>query len=1306
MSVFEPYVAPDRLGALDRGETFPERQEGAALFADVCGFTAYGERLLSELGEREGAERVAAELSRIYATLLPVVEEHGGAVVGFNGDAVTCFFPGDGGRAATRAAHTMQARLSSGGGLPVKIAIAAGKVLRFSAGAPDVQRLDVLAGSTMDRMARAERYARDGEVVVASEVLEAAGEDAIVASIPAAGFAALRPLGERPPLDSRQAGPRPFLDAALARPFLLPPVYDRLVSGQGDFLAEFRRVTALFVGFDGVDYDHGERVVERMDALVTEVQAVLARRGGHLVKFTAGDKGSYLLGIFGAPVAQDDGIRQAVSAAMELAALDAANGLVHAVRVGVSHGRMLTGAFGTERRRAYDVVGTEANIAARLMQLAAPGEALVTPRVRDACPDFEFRDRGAVALKGRADPVTVFALVGRARAPRASERTATGSPAFLGRDAERARIAGRLRAFAERGHGGTIVVEGDVGIGKTRLLEDLREQAGALGLAVHVGAGDSIEQGTPYLAFRAPLASLLEAGDPEATEARAARLLEGSAERELLPLLSAVIPLATAENEKTAQMTGPARADGTAELVSALFLGARRSRRIVLVIEDTHWIDSASWSVLQHVRRRVPDLLVVISTRPPPRTDPDGRWETLAQFLRGREVERLHLGPLSAEDAVTLACSRLGVAALPGPVARLVSEKAGGHPLFSQELAVALRERGTLSVDGDRCRLKGDTDTLDAGELFDNVEEAITARVDGLRPGEQLALKVASVVGREFSVEDVRRVHPVAEDRARLEALLGVATEMGILGRRGPDGYAFLQAITQEVIYGLLPGAERRALHLGVGRLLEERPESDRGRRYPLLAHHFTRADVPEKAVRYLELAADQARRVYANREAVRHLGDALELGKRVPDVTRVLRARFLRQMGEALLDLGRLAEGRQRLRASAAELDRPAAETPRGLAASLGRGVWSQLLHRRFPSRFLGRDAHARAEILEAARVELGLAKVHFYLNEGPNLVDASLRAMNVAERAGPSPELSLAYSANAVVAGVIPLPAVAEMYGRLAVDTAESTGDPAALARVLVTVAVYDVGVGRWALARERVGRARALFEALGDRRQWEETLAVECPSVLHSGTLAEADALVNRLHASATAREDPHTLSWGLLGQVEVELRRADPSDLGAALARIEAVEGLFESNLGPMEELRAHGLGGLVRLGRGDTTGALASATRGLALAEKHRAASPHTLDGHAAIAATFLGLWEQRPSDATLRSRAKAACRALARYGAVFPIGKPRALIHEARFLRLSGHSGRAARTLDRALRTASELGMLHEAALARRERRP
>ncbi|MBA3470877.1 MAG: adenylate/guanylate cyclase domain-containing protein [Herpetosiphonaceae bacterium] len=175
-ALLRPYLPPDRYAAIVQGITLPDRASGAVLFADISGFTALTAALAAQLGMRRGAEEVTRQIDAVYAALIGVLDHYGGSVVGFSGDAITCWFAADAGGRATRCALAMQTtmaafaarRLPDGttSALAIKVAVASGSVRRFLVGEPAIQRLDVLAGATLERLAQAEALASSGEVVL------------------------------------------------------------------------------------------------------------------------------------------------------------------------------------------------------------------------------------------------------------------------------------------------------------------------------------------------------------------------------------------------------------------------------------------------------------------------------------------------------------------------------------------------------------------------------------------------------------------------------------------------------------------------------------------------------------------------------------------------------------------------------------------------------------------------------------------------------------------------------------------------------------------------------------------------------------------------------------------------------------------------------------------------------------------------------------------------------------------------------------------------------------------------------------
>ncbi|HSH77902.1 MAG TPA: adenylate/guanylate cyclase domain-containing protein [Herpetosiphonaceae bacterium] len=347
--VLSVYIPTDRRHALALDMALPDRMHGAALFADISGFTPLAESLVRALGPHRGAEELTRYLNLVYDALIAVADRFRGSVVTFAGDAITCWFDGDSGRRATACALELQQAmvqfahlaLPSGDtiGLTLKVAVAAGPVRRFVVGDPAIQIIDVMAGVTLDRLAAAEHEAQKGEVVVCAEVVPALDDHAVVAHRADLPYAVVEHMEM-----SVEAVPWPPLlsDAltdAKTRPWLLLPVAERLRSGQGEFLAELRPAVALFLRFEGIDYDADVDAEAKLDAYIRWVQAVFTRYEGFLIELSMGDKGSYLFAAFGAPIVHDDDASRAVVAALALSSAPPELAYIRNVQIGISGDR-------------------------------------------------------------------------------------------------------------------------------------------------------------------------------------------------------------------------------------------------------------------------------------------------------------------------------------------------------------------------------------------------------------------------------------------------------------------------------------------------------------------------------------------------------------------------------------------------------------------------------------------------------------------------------------------------------------------------------------------------------------------------------------------------------------------------------------------------------------------------------------------------------------------------------------------------------------------------------------------------------
>lgn len=416
------YIPMDRRQALARGGALPDRTQGAALFADISGFTPLTESLAHELGFQRGAEEITRQLDRIYDSLIDQIHNFGGSVIAFSGDAITCWFDGDAGlrsaacalamQTAMQAFETIQTPAGTAISIAIKIAIVAGSVRRFLVGTANAHQIEVLAGQLLNDLTELEHEAGRGQVLIADSIATQFADSFEVSewgelSQSGKRFARLTGLTR-----AVAATPWPRLTAesvpdAVARLWLLPAVYEKVHSGKSEFLSELRPTAALMLQFAGIDYDADEHAGDKLHAFVAWAQTVMTRFDGSLVQVTMGDKGSYLYLTFGSPVAHPDDAVRALNAARQLRLPPTKLSFITAIRIGLAYGQMRAGAYGGSAQRVYGVIGDKTNLAARLMMTA--NDILCDEVIYQAAQSvWDFEALPPLAVKGKAQPVAVY----------------------------------------------------------------------------------------------------------------------------------------------------------------------------------------------------------------------------------------------------------------------------------------------------------------------------------------------------------------------------------------------------------------------------------------------------------------------------------------------------------------------------------------------------------------------------------------------------------------------------------------------------------------------------------------------------------------------------------------------------------------------------------------------------------------------------------------------------------------------------------------------------------------------------------
>lgn len=863
------HLAADRRQAVHGGHWLPDREQGCVLFADIGGFTTLTEAMDAKLGAQRGAESLAMCVHRVFDTLVDAVERHHGSIVGFAGDAMTCWFGPGRERAAVACALAMQEAMRDAGQITVpefgavtltlKVSVGGGQARRFIVGDPEAQLLDVLAGPAADCAGDGEKHCRRGEVVVDGETA-ARLRGAVEFSEVRGGYVVAERLREPVAEDPWPAPESTQLDENAVRPWMPPPVYERIRAGQARFLAEFRPVVAMFVSFGGIDYE-ADGAEADLNAFIRQAQATVADNGGSVFDVSMGDKGSYLLAVFGAPTATGSEARGAATAADELRRSGG-----EGVQIGVAIGRVFAGLYSGRFRSAYSILGDVVNVAARLMTNAGAGQVLMSGRAGAALDRrFAIRALQPIAVKGRSAPVAVCELLGTT-SPDVSLSEPRYPLPLVGREQELEVIDAAL-AQAAAGSGGVLAFAGEAGMGKSRLVNAAIHRAGDTGFTV--AGGECQPHGTriAYLPWQpvwnALLSIPLQADDGERRAALLA-VLEASAPEAvpLAPLLSTVLGLPMEDTDATRGMPAPVRK----QLLEQLLCGALRARAgigpLCIVLEDLHWADSLSRDLLSALAGASQDVpvLLVLAYRPP-----DGQPTPALPGAR-----ELRLGELSEGEANQLAALLLThftrEEADPATVA-IVTQRANGNPFYLEELVREIRERG------------GSTDDLPT-----TLESLILGRIDRMTPAQQLTARVASVIGRRIPTEWLIGAYATELDSQRVPRDLIDLSSAGLIVADTPppeEAYVFRHAIVRDVAYETLAYRLRQTLHEELGDYLEQRSESPP---VDLLAYHYARSENTAKEAIYRRLAAEVAIRNGAYPDALAHVERASEIVREQPD--------------------------------------------------------------------------------------------------------------------------------------------------------------------------------------------------------------------------------------------------------------------------------------------------------------------------------------------------------------------------------------------------------------------------------------
>jgi class 3 adenylate cyclase/tetratricopeptide (TPR) repeat protein len=667
---------------------------------------------------------------------------------------------------------------------------------------------------------------------------------------------------------------------------------------------ERRFVSVLFA--DVVDSTElGERLdpeqfAEIMDGAFAILNVAVARYGGTVARLL----GDAILAFFGAPVAHEDDAERAVRAGLDVQAtarqyadvVKQNYGVDFEVRVGINSGLTVLAAIGDEIRTEYTAMGDTTNVASRMQSAARPGTVLVSAETYHLTKElFDFNARGATKIKGKSKPIETYEVLAPKTLPgRVRGLEGVTSP-LVDRDAEVLFLQQKLEDLLG-GQGAFVAVVGEAGLGKSRLIAEVRKLAHANSQHQVVwleGRAISYGQTMIYYPWQQVVREAL--GMPDvATPATVRDHIRLARDRyglpgDDLPFLETLLGV---ESEASSRLIRDLKGDTLRRRLTEAtrnYIGAlAHTTPVVLVFDDLHWANEASLDLLLKTLELVKDspLLVICLTRP----DKDApSWSMLEQARNKVRTwfTEIVLGPLGAEHSRELLGNLLDIEDLPESVHDLILQKSEGNPFFVEEVIRTLIDSRHIVRENSHWRA---THEIVNVSIPDTLTGLLSSRIDRLPNDTKQVAQTSAVLGRIFAYRALAEVFAGAPPNERIEDVashLGTLTYEELVRERAREReleYIFKHALTQEAAYNMLLIRRRKELHRRAGAVLEQVYAERLDDFVPALARHFWLGEDWERAAEYSMRAGDQAMKLYALSEALDSYERACQAFEKVPD--------------------------------------------------------------------------------------------------------------------------------------------------------------------------------------------------------------------------------------------------------------------------------------------------------------------------------------------------------------------------------------------------------------------------------------
>ena len=716
--------------------------------------------------------------------------------------------------------------------------------------------------------------------------------------------------GEAPVEPSAIYAAVPRLEDMQDRLYIPGPIKRRMEAAEQDIVGENRLVTALFADISGFTPMSQaltpEATVEKVNQCFQAVTDAVYQYEGSINRFI----GDCVLAFFGAPLAHENDPERAILSALDMR--DAVSQLGLSISVGINTGMMYFGPIGTQEHLEISAYGADINLAKRLQETAQPGQILVGEGThRFTRRAFDFEHLASLTLKGIAEPVSAYAALKPLPRPEKIRGIEGLRAELIGRDEELTKLKDALLDVLQ-GHGQMVSLIGEAGVGKSRLVAELKEFA--LQSMAQAGTRHDVSLRTPstplwlegrclslgvtagYWPFIDIFRDYFGWGSDESDRARGESIIARLEElvtqgdlskarlEEIGPLLGHLLSVQFGNDwdEQLSDASPEQIKRRTFMAIRDFFLALCKRQPLVLVLEDLHWADSLSLdliSLLMETLTLAPVLLLCVYR--PEHEHKSWHLATIASQKCPERYTEIHLRELTPQQGRRLVESLLTIDRLPASVKELILEKSQGNPFFVEEVIRSLINAGMIYQEGDMWRAREGIESVTVPE---SIQSIILSRIDRLEQELRYVLQSASVIGRLFRRRLLERV---TQQETELERDLWELEDHELIYQERTipeEEYSFYHVLTQETVYQNILARRRASFHQQVAAAMEMLYQDALDEYYEQLAYHYDKGGDVQKAIEYLFKAGEKAKRSYANEEAIAHLTRGLELLKTLPE--------------------------------------------------------------------------------------------------------------------------------------------------------------------------------------------------------------------------------------------------------------------------------------------------------------------------------------------------------------------------------------------------------------------------------------